>query len=149
MASKNQFTAKALSKMFGISERRVNQLVVEGVITKPDGGKYGPGAVTDYIRHLKAAAVEKNKGEFSSLLEQEKYRAAKRENDLAEGLVAPVSVLEDVLARGVASSIPILEGLPGVMKRHWPEITGDQIMLVKQAVAEVRNALADVKIEEV
>jgi len=147
MGTNGQFTAKMLAKMIDVSERRVNQLVVEGVITKLDGGKYGTGAVTEYIRYIKAAA-EKNKGEFSSLLEQEKHRAAKRENDLAEGLVAPVSVLEDVLARGVAASIPILEGLPGVMKRHWPEITGDQITLVKQAVAEVRNVLADVKIEE-
>jgi phage terminase Nu1 subunit (DNA packaging protein) len=84
--------------------------------------------------------------EWSVLLEQERYREKKRQNDVEEGLVAPVAVLEDVLGRGVSAMIPILDGLPLVMKRHWPEITGDQIRLVKEAIAECRNALADVEI---
>lgn len=85
--------------------------------------------------------------DFTELLEQEKYREKKRENDLAEGLVAPVDVLENTLARGVAAMIPVLETLPLLVKRHWPEITGDQTQLVKQAVAKCRNALADLRID--
>ena len=61
-------------------------------------------------------------------------------------MVAPVELLEDAVGRGVAAMVPVLEGLPLIMKRHWPDISGDQIQLVKRAVAECRNALADVEI---
>lgn len=115
------------------------------MITKNKRGKYSEEAITEYIRFLRKSHGEKS--DYSDLLEMEKYREKKRENDLAEALVAPVEVLEDVLGRGVAAMIPILESLPLMMKRHWPEITGDQTQLVKQAIAECRNALADVEID--
>jgi len=37
--------------------------------------------------------------------------------------------------------------LPLIMKRHFPELTGDQITLVKTAVAECRNAMADTEVK--
>jgi phage terminase Nu1 subunit (DNA packaging protein) len=43
--------------------------------------------------------------------------------------------------------VPILETLPLAMKRAWPEITGDQIQLVKKAVAECRNEMAEAEIK--
>lgn len=128
-----------------MSATRIRQLVAEGVITKNSRGKYSEEAITQYIRFLRKSQADQS--DYSELLEKEKYREKKRENDLAESLVAPVEVLEDVLGRGVAAMIPILESLPLIMKRHWPEITGDQTQLVKQSVAECRNALADVEIK--
>lgn len=99
-------------------------------------------------RKLLAWMTEPTDGEdFAELLEREKYREKKRENDLAEGLVAPVEVLENVLGKSVAAMIPVLDSLPLMVKRHWPEITGDQTQLVKQAIAECRNTLADLEIK--
>ena len=67
--------------------------------------------------------------------------------DLAESLVAPVEVIEEVVEKGVAGVIAVMETLPLIMKRHFPELTGDQITLVKSAVAECRNAMADVEVQ--
>ena len=137
-------TQKALAAICGVSATRIRQLVAEGVITKTRKGNYSESAITQYIEFIRKGQQENSS--FRDLLEQEKYREKKRENDLAEGLVAPVELLEDAIGRGVSAMVPVLEGLPLIMKRHWPEISGDQIQLVKRAVAECRNALADVEL---
>lgn len=139
------YTAKGLAQLLDISIARVGQLAKKGIIKKQSTGKYLPDSITRYIKWMRESS-RKKVHEWSVLLEQERYREKKRQNDVEEGLVAPVAVLEDVLGRGVSAMIPILDGLPLVMKRHWPEITGDQIRLVKEAIAECRNALADVEI---
>jgi len=139
------YTATALSKIIGLTVTRVAQLAKEGVIKKRRDGKYAAAAITAYIRFIRDQP--RGKTQFSELLEKEKYREKKRENDIEEGLVASVDELEAVLDRGVAAMIPILESLPLHLKRSWPEITGDQITLVKEAVAECRNALADLEID--
>ena len=145
MAKQREITAAALAALIDVSLARVGQLAKEGVITRLPSGKYSEAAVTEYVRWLRATAERKN-SDWAILLEAEKYREKKRQNDLAEKLVAPIEVLEKVVERGVAGMVPILESLPLVMKRHWPEITGDQIRLVKQSVAECRNVLADMEI---
>lgn len=138
------FTQKAVAAICGVSATRIRQLVSEGVITKNRKGRYSESAITQYIEFLRKG--QQGDSNFRDLLDQEKHREKKRENDLAEGLVAPVELLEDAVGRGVAAMVPVLEGLPLIMKRHWPDISGDQIQLVKRAVAECRNALADVEI---
>ena len=130
-------TQKALAEICDVSATRIRQLVAEGVIKKNSRGKYSESAVTAYIQFLRKSQGENS--DFRELLEQEKYREKKRENDLAESLVAPVALLEDAVGRGVSAMLPILEGLPLLMKRHWPEITGDQIQLVKRAIGECRH----------
>jgi phage terminase Nu1 subunit (DNA packaging protein) len=139
------YTATALSRLLGLTVTRVGQLAKEGVLKKRRDRKYAASAITAYVEYLRARGRKKTN--FTELLEAEKYRQKKRENDLEEDLIAPVQVLEDVLERGVAAMIPILEGFPLHLKRAWPEITGDQIQLAKQAIAECRNILADLEID--
>lgn len=118
--------------------------MAEGVITKNKNGRYSESAITQYIEFLRKGQREDS--DYREMLEREKYREKKRENDIAEGLIAPVELLEDAVGRGVSAMVPILEGLPLIMKRYWPEISGDQTQLVKRAVSECRNTLADVRI---
>jgi phage terminase Nu1 subunit (DNA packaging protein) len=139
------YTATALSKLLDLTLARVGQLAKEGVLKKRRDKRYAASAITAYVRYLREHGRKKTN--YTELLEAEKYRQKKRENDIEEELVAPVQVLEDVLERGVAAMIPILEGIPLHVKRAWPEITGDQIQLVKQAIAECRNILADLEID--
>lgn len=102
-----------------------------------------------YLRGLSKGQIQESGNEkkgdenYSDLLEFEKYREKKRQNDLEEKKVAPVDLLTDALLQAANQIIPILESLPLNMKRHWPEITGDQITLVKKAIAECRNTIAD------
>lgn len=61
------------------------------------------------------------KKDFSKLLDQEKHRKLKRENDLEEEKIAPVSLLTDAPHKAAAQIIPIMESLSLIMKRNWPE----------------------------
>ena len=140
----DKYSRKALSEILGLTPQRVSQLVQEGVIDRNKNGSYSKSAITQYNQFLRKSQEENS--DFRDLLEEEKYREKKRQNDQAEALVAPVDLLEDAVVRGVSAMVPVLEGLPLLMKRHWPEISGDQIQLVKRSVAECRNALADVEI---
>ncbi len=140
-------TGTRLAELCNISLVHVGRLAKQGVLTKKGNGRYSLSAVTEFVNYLTAKAEGKD-NDYSVLLEAEKYREKKRQNDLEEQLVAPVEDLQSGLERTVAVMVPILEGLPLLVKRYWPEVTGDQIQLVKKAVAECRNALADAEIEK-
>jgi phage terminase Nu1 subunit (DNA packaging protein) len=145
--SESEISAKFLGRLLGLSIQRVGQLAKEGVIHKLENGRYPPEAVAEYIRwrYEQSGGVAGDE-DWSDLLEKEKYREKKRQNDLEEQLVAPISILTEVLERGVAAMVPILDTLPLMVKRNWPEVTGDQVTLVKKAVAECRNILAELEI---
>ena len=144
-------TQKALATICDVTATRIRQLVAEGAITRKPNAKYDLTAVTEYIRFLRQAHAEQRgtptaEVDYRQLMEQEKYRQMQRENAIAERLVAPVSLIEEAVGRGVAAMLPVLESLPLLVKRECPEITGEQVERVKRAVAICRNALADVKV---
>ena len=85
--------------------------------------------------------------DYRELLEMEKHRELKRENDLAEGIIAPVSLLTDALVEAGSIASVELDALPMELKRAWPEMSGDQVAMVKKTIAKCRNAIADMKIE--
>lgn len=157
-------TQKEVAGHLSLTPRRIRDLLKAGIL--PAGG-VGTAYDLDacrvaYIQYLRAAAAGRVKqvltdpeklqaaaenGDYSAALEYEKYRKAKRENDIEEGLVAPVALITDALQRAGAIIIANLETLPLLIKRHWPEITGDQITMVKRSIAECRNAIADMRID--
>ena len=133
---------------FGINTRTLQRWMKRGCPGKPRAYK-----IADIIQWARENVwvkdeVEKPDGEAShrDLLEYEKYREKKRENDEAENLLAPVELLEEALAKSVNVMLPILEMLPMNLKRRWPEMTGEQAQVVKEVVAECRNAMADAEI---
>lgn len=153
-------TQKDLAKHLDLSTRRVRDLLKTGIL--PAGGA-GTSHDLDacrvaYINYLRGVASGRVRGEaegvgpegppdYNELLLIEKYRAQKRENDLEESKVAPVSLITDALQKAGAIIVANLESLPLLIKRNWPEVTGDQITMVKAAVAECRNTIADMRID--
>ncbi len=136
-------TATALGKLLGISTQHVGRLAKAGTLTKRRDGKYAATAVVQYIEYVR-------KGQTRSTVEvelaAEKLRAARRDTDLAEGLVAPVELLTEALLRIAAQVVPILEGIPLTLKRQVPSLTGDEVETIRAAIAEARNVIAKTKI---
>lgn len=146
MAGKQQeIPAAVMAKLLGLSLARVGQLAKEGVITRLSNGKYQPEAITRYIENLRDRSAAP--GTVSAKIEEEKLRRLRRENDIEEQLVAPVSVLTDALERVSAQIVPILDSIPLEMKRLNPTLNGHDIQTVKKAIARARNAIAEVNIE--
>lgn len=139
------YTAKLMARILDVSLVRVGQLAKEEIITKLASGRYPLNAITQYIRFIRDDGRKKTKTDDA--IEDEKLRKMRRENDIQEGLFAPVELMQDTLTRTGAQIVANLETLPLMMKREFPELTGDQITLVKKAIAECRNIIADMKIE--
>lgn len=133
--------------------RHVRWLIEKGVLpaSKGRGGMDQDACRVAYIRYLrgiksgqvKEQPFDEEKPSVAAEIEIEKLREIRRKNDIEEGVVAPVDVLTSALHKSANIVIPILESLPLLLKRKWPEITGDQITLVKKAIADCRNAIAD------
>ncbi|MFG0266298.1 MAG: hypothetical protein ACF8AM_14295 [Rhodopirellula sp. JB055] len=140
----DKLTRKAVASICGVTPPRIGQLVDEGVIDRNKDGSYPRAAITQYVRFIRKD-YDQN-ADFRELLEQERYREMKRENDRAESHVATVAQLEDATKRGVAAMVTILDRLPATVRQHWPGVSKEQIQMVNQAVSQCRDALADVAI---
>ncbi len=151
-------TQQEIADHLDLSPRHVRRLISDGVLpaSKGRGGYKINDCRLAYIRYLRGVSTGQAQGDlaenedgedYSRLLEKEKYREKKRQNDLEEQKVAPVALLTMALEKAANQIIPILESLPLVMKRNWPEITGDQITLVKKSIAECRNIIADSELD--
>lgn len=157
-------TQKEVAEHLDLTERHVRRLLKDGIIPPSKAGGYDfDSCRLAYIRYLRGIQSGQVKpanpidseqpdapkaGDYTALLEFEKYRKTKRENDIEEGLVAPVALLTDTLQKAGAIIVANFESLPLLIKRHWPEVTGDQITMVKKAIAECRNVIADMRIED-
>lgn len=155
-------TQQKVAEHLDLSSRWVRELVRDGILppSKGHGGYDLDACRVSYIRYLRGLGTgqvsaqvnsedgtDEDGGDYAKLLDKEKYREKKRQNDIEEKKVAPVQLLTEALVKAGNSIIPILESLPLIMKRSWPEITGDQITMVKKAIAECRNAIADSEID--
>ena len=153
-------TQKEIAEHLDLTDRWVRKLKTDGVLPAPHGtGGYDVEACRlAYIRYLRglSSGQVKNGGEdeegesgrmnYTDELEKEKWREKKRQNDLEEKLVAPVSVLTEALEKVADQVVPILDSLPLEMKRLNPKLSGHDIQTVKKAIARARNAIADVNI---
>lgn len=157
-------TQKDAAEHLDMTHRRIQMLFANGTLpsSKGRGGVNIDACRVAYIRYLRGIASGQVKSTspiedagvdidggacYEDLIEREKYRKIKRENDEAEGRLAPVDLLTAALAKAASSVVATLESLPLLIKRQYPEVTADQTLLVKKAIAECRNNIADISIE--
>lgn len=157
-------TQTELGNYLDIDARHVRRLIKSGVLPPSKSGGYDFDACRlAYIRYLRgicsgqvkeqrdddqsALGPTEDGGDYTALLEKERYRRIKRENDLEENLVAPVSLLTEALIKAGRIIIAHLETLPLRMKTANPSLTGDDIQLVRKTIALCRNEIADMHVE--
>jgi phage terminase Nu1 subunit (DNA packaging protein) len=151
-------TQKKVAEHIDLSSRRVRELIKDGVLpaSKGTGGLDVDACRLAYVRYLRGLStgqVKENstdpnneKKDYPDLLDKERHRKLKRENDIDDKLVAPVLLLTEALEKAASMIVPALESLPLEIKRKFPEVTGGQINIVKKTVATCRNAIADMEL---
>jgi phage terminase Nu1 subunit (DNA packaging protein) len=151
-------TQKEVGENLDLSDRRVRELIKTGILpgSKGNGGLDIDACRLSYIRHLRGLAsgqvrineddLELNQERAKLAVQQE--RKLKRENDLAEKMIAPVSLITEAIAKTASQIIPIMDSLPLEMKRRNPQLTGHDIMLVKKSIAKCRNLIAESRITD-
>ena len=162
-SAKTLYSARALSKLLGLTERRVQQLTQEGVIPAlMVGASYGyelAPAVQAYIAYVKAGAQSKVSSEREQALKQQKLEAdiALKESqselhrlkkDITAGKYIPVEEVKRDYARFFVSfkrfalAMPerLIRGMglvadPLEARRAEKELTGEVTKLLRSFVA--------------
>ena len=150
-----------IAEHLDLTSRHVRNLLKDGVLPPSKPGAKGYDlkdcrvAYIRYLRGVSSGQIKPTNGQSEDdfenqdnrdKLEYEKWREKKRENDLAECLVAPISTLSDALQKVSTQIVPILEALPLEMKRRNPQLTGHDIMVVKKSIAGCRNIISAIQI---
>ncbi len=73
----------------------------------------------------------------------EQQRKAKRENDLAEGKVAPIETIALILSKANSQISSKLDAMVMMLKKRSVNLTAGDIELVRKVIAECRNAAAE------
>jgi len=146
-----QFKQAEFGALVGVSQPAVSDMLARGVLsTGANGGVW----LLEYCRHLREmAAGRAASGDLD--LATERARLAKEQADkvamqnaISRNELAPVYLLEEVLAKAGARAAKILDTIPGTIKRREPGLSADTMMAISRDVAKVRNMAAAVTLDD-
>jgi phage terminase Nu1 subunit (DNA packaging protein) len=101
-----------------------------------------------YIRHLREqAAGRAASGDLDLATERARLAAAQAErveraNAIERGELAPMVLLEQVLAKTAAKVAGVFDGIPGQVRRRAPHMPVEALDVVAAEVAKARNTVA-------
>ena len=142
---------KTISEIFLVSERRIRQLVEEGIVVK--GPRKGDFALREstkrYINFIKTGGDKKDAKEAQDAaklkLTNEQARKLERENDIEEKKVIPASDVVDLLQSVSKEAARIFDNIPLQIKRCVPSLKSKDIEWLKLTIAKARNKFADME----
>ena len=147
---KGKVTQSAFGEMVGISQPAVSDLLSRGVIT---AGQPVGEWLKAYCHHLREqAAGRAAAGELDLAGERAALAKAQREriemqNAVTRKQLAPVTVIEEVLARVGRQIVGILEAVPVHLKRR-SNLSAEDLDFVAREIVRARNLAAAIKIED-
>jgi phage terminase Nu1 subunit (DNA packaging protein) len=149
MSNQSGLNAEAIAKLLDLSERRVRQLVREGVLPKPEGGKHDlVGSVRAYVRFLRSRIESGNldvQQERAALLRVQRERQA-FELRRRQGELIPLHELERALSHFIVSTRARLLALPrrlaSVVDTDAPRVVEGKIEIV------IRDLLDELAVDD-
>jgi len=144
-------TQAAFGSLVGISQQAVGNLVGRGILdTSAPAGQ----VLQAYCSHLREqAAGRATNGDLDLASERAGLAKAQREriemqNAVTRGELAPVALIEEVLAKAGARIAGILDGIPGAVRRRVPALSADEVKLIATEIARVRNIVASMSLSD-
>ncbi|KRB73455.1 terminase small subunit [Noviherbaspirillum sp. Root189] len=143
-------TQSAFGEMIGISQPAVSDLLSRGVIIADQPvGEW----LKSYCLHLReqaagrAAAGELDlAGERAALAKVQRERI-EMQNAVTRKQLAPVNVIEEVLARVGRQIVGILEAIPVQLKRR-SSLTAEDLDFITRELVKARNLAANIELED-
>lgn len=138
-------TQKAFGDLVGISQPAVSDLLTRGVLQ--DGAVAGQWLL-DYCGHLREVAAGRvGDGDVDlvterALLAREQREKIAMQNAVTRGELAPVILIEQVLAKAASKVAGILDAIPGMVRRRVPDLPADGIDLIAGEISKARNIAA-------
>lgn len=136
---------QAFGDLVGISQPAVSDLQSRGVIK---AGATAGAWLLAYTAHLREQAAGRGAdGELASeraRLAREQADAAAMKNAQARRELAPIGVIEEVLAHVGRQIATALEGIQPKLRRRFPDLTPDQLSVIATEIARARQLAASV-----
>lgn len=147
MAELELWTVSKCSENFGIDRREINKMLNEQEV-KPvktvERRKYY--RVMDVFNCLAYGSEKLSLTQESAKHKMELARKIKRENDVEEGVLAPIEQIRETLSVVAAQIGPILEGLLPQLKNKNPQLTARDCEFIEKEIARAKNAIAEIEI---
>lgn len=138
---------EAFGLLVGISQPAVSDLMSRGVI---EAGQPAGAWLLAYTAHLREQAAGRGAdGELASeraRLAREQADAVAMKNAQARRELAPVGIIEEVLAHAARQIATVLEGIQPQLRRRFPDLTGEQLKLIAGELARARQLAAGVSL---
>lgn len=145
-------TQKVFGEIVGISQPAVSDLIKRGVLTDGDTAK---NWLVAYCSHLREQAAGRAGSDGSLDLVSERARLAKEQADkvafqnaITRNRLAPVELLEEVLAKAAGRINGIFDAIPGMIKRRVPSLTSDDVDMIAAEIAKGRNIVASMSLND-
>lgn len=155
-----KFGQKQISELLGISDRQVRNLQNQGILPKANGrnGIDPKACLRAYISFKSVDKPEEPKPEADDF-ESEKKREQQLKNDEREERIklsqakrrvlekeyAPISIITDTISMVAIGLRTRVDSWLPKLKMAYPDMTIEQIELLKRELAMALNELADVK----
>jgi phage terminase Nu1 subunit (DNA packaging protein) len=145
-------TVEQLARLLDVTPRRVQQLVAEGRLRKVAHGHYPLlPAIRAYIRHLKQE-IPLDSG---ATLTAERARLAKEQADrlamqnaTARRELAPLSLIEETIAKSAAQTSKKLEGIVPQIKRRVPEMSAVALQIIEEEIDAACSLAANIRLRD-
>ena len=148
-----QITYNELTELTGRTYRTVKGRLEKAGL-KPVN-KDGRAIFFESSEALEAVYAPKNQDEKLVLEDErakltiEQRRKVKRDNDIADGKVAPVELITVVLSKATGEIVAVLEALSLSLKRKNPNLTARDLEFLKKEIAKCRNTAASAAVDGV
>ena len=70
----------------------------------------------------------------------------KRSNDLEERLLVPIVEMDEKIEKLASEIIPILQTIVPNIKRQFPELTGDQALIIEESITSCLNKISEIEL---
>lgn len=146
-------TQKVFGEIVGISQPAVSDLIKRNVLT--EGDVLGNWLVA-YCSNLREQAAGRAGADGGLDLVSERARLAKEQADkvafqnaITRNQLAPVDLLEEVLAKAAAKINGVFDAIPGMIKRRVPSLSSEEIDLIAGEISRGRNIVAAMSLHDV
>lgn len=147
MPDYEEWTVNKASVNFGIDRRELSRIIEEvDVLPLNPESTIKKYKVKDLFEALKYGSQKLELTQEKAKQAMESARRMKRENDIAERLVAPIEELEEAISSVSSQAASILDSLVPNIKRRVPELSARDIMFIEKEIANCRNSIASMKI---
>lgn len=141
---------EAFGDLVGISQPAVSDLMTRGIIQA--GQPCGVWLLAYTAQLREQAAGRGADGELAS----ERARLAREQADMvamknaqSRKELAPVLILEEVLALVTRQVATVLDGIGPQLRRNFPDLSGEQLKLIGGELARARQLAASVNLQAV